>query len=232
MSEAAKNSKIQEAIGPVIIRSWPKIIMMWPTLVMAIVCGIFSAMYAAPEADADFGFLHLLSLIFMIVLAINLMLLLYDLRLWGFLLIVLAMAVAVLGIFLLDQRFGDAWGRIWRGMSIRVYANAAFYFLFSIVLLLNLFIAWVITRLNYWKIEHNEIIIHRGFMQEQERHPTAQARFTLVIDDIVEYGILGAGKLVFRFGDNNTTHELTTVPFVHRKAKKLDMLLGRVAIVS
>ena len=66
----------------------------------------------------------------------------------------------------------------------------------------------------------------------QERHPTAQARFKLVIEDIVEYGILGTGKLVFYFGDDDTEHALPTVLFVHKKAKRLDDLLGRIEVVS
>jgi hypothetical protein len=69
-------------------------------------------------------------------------------------------------------------------------------------------------------------------MQEQERHPTAQARFKLVIEDIVEYGMLGAGKLTFYFGDDDTVHNLDTVLFVHKKAKKLDELLGRIAVTA
>ncbi len=55
---------------------------------------------------------------------------------------------------------------------------------FQNVLLLNLLIAWVITRFNYWKIEHNEIIIHQGFLHEQERHPAAQ---NCVLNDVVDH---------------------------------------------
>jgi hypothetical protein len=54
----------------------------------------------------------------------------------------------------------------------------------------------------------------------------------MVVEDIVEYGLLGSGKLVFYFGDAQTEKELKTVLFVHRKAKALDELLGRVAIIE
>ncbi len=220
-----------EAHGTVVLRSWPKIIMMWPTMLISIFCAVLMSMYGVPSNES-FTFTHLVNLIFLFVLAVNLMLLLYDLNLWGFLVLVLIIAVAVLAVFLIDYRRPDTWEKIGRALSIKVYANAAFYALFSIVLVLNLAIAWVITRFNYWRVEHNEIIIHRGFMHEQERHPTAQARFTLIIDDIVEYAILGAGTLVFTFGDDNTRHELRTVPFSHRQAKRLDLLLGRVAVTQ
>ena len=217
--------------GPIIIRSWPKIVMMWPVLLVSLICGILATLYPAPTSE-KFEFMHLVTLVFLVILAVNLMLLLYDLDLWGFLVLVLIIAVMVLALFLIDYRRGDVWQKIGKALSLRVYANAAFYFVFSLILLVNLFIAWVITRFNYWKIDHNEIIIHRGFMHEQERHPTTQARFTLVIEDIVEYAILGAGKLVFTFGDSNKQHELTTVPFAHRKAAQLDILLGRMAVTS
>lgn len=217
---------------PVILRDWPKIIMMWPTLVVGLVCGILMALYSEPSgAVGDFRAIHYVGLVFLITLAINMTLLLYDLSLRGFIIVVLAILALVLGLFLLNQQF-KVWESIGKALSVRVWANAAFYFMFSLVLLLNLGIAWLMTRFNYWKVENNEIIIHEGFMHEQERHPTAQARFKMVIEDIVEYGLLGSGKLVFYFGDSNSEKELKTVLFVHRRAKALDELLGRVAVVE
>lgn len=217
---------------PLVIRSWPKVILMLPILIVALVCGIVMALKPdMPPEEAKSGGIYYVGLAFLIVLAINLLMVLYDLNLRGFLIVTLLIIVLVLAISLLDRK-GGAWEKIGKALSVKVFANAAFYFVFSIILLFNLLIAWVITRFNYWKVEHNEIIIHRGFMQEQERHPTAQARFKLVIDDIVEYGILGTGRLVFYFGDDDTEHDLPTVLFVHKKAKRLDDLLGRIEVVS
>ncbi|HOW72069.1 MAG TPA: hypothetical protein PKY77_15825 [Phycisphaerae bacterium] len=216
-----------------IIRSWPKIILMLPTLFMALVCGGIMSFQPAPAPDASFGWLHLVGLLFLLVLMINLTLLLYDLSLRGFLIIALGILVFVLTIFLLNRYVeGGAWRAIGEALSVRVYANAAFYFTFAFVLFFNLAIAWIQTRFHFWVIERNEIIIHRGYMAEQERHPTAQTRFKLVIDDVVEYGLLRSGKLVFIFGDNHSEHVLDTVLCVHRKAKVLDDLLGRVAVTE
>ncbi len=222
-------------IESLVIRPWPKIILMLPTLFAAIICGILMSVQQKPlDALAPFGSMaHYVGLFFLFVLAVNLTMLLYDLSLRGFLLVVLMIAVLVLVLALINNRMDRSiWGFVGKVFSVRVIANDRFYYLFAMVLLFNLAIAWVITRFNYWKVEHNEIIINRGFMHEQERHPTAQSRFTLVIDDVVEYAILGTGRLVFRFGDNNTQHELSTVLFVHRKAKKLDELLGRLAVTT
>lgn len=216
----------------VVIRSWPKIVLMIPTLIMALICGIYMSVAGMPDPGAPFGFDHFMGLAFLFILLMNLTMLLYDLNLRGFVIVALLIAVLVLIVFLVNQQSGTAWETIGKALSVRVYANSAFYFMFAFVLLFNLIIAWVITRFHYWAIEHNEIIIHKGFMQEQERHPTAQARFKLVIEDVVEYGMLGCGKLIFYFGDDQTEHELETVLFVHTKAKKLDELLGRVAVVQ
>ena len=207
--------------------------MMVPTLIAAVICGALAAVYSdAPGPDAFKGS-HYIGLLFLLVVAINLTFLLYDLSLRGFVIVTLAIIAMVLGLFLLNQHFeGKVWVTIGHALSLRVWANSAFYFTFSFILLFNLVIAWIITRFNYWKVENNEIIINQGFMHEQERHPTAQARFKLVIEDIVEYGLMGSGKLVFYFSDNNTQHELPTVLRVHRKAKALDELLGRVAVVE
>ncbi|HSW44105.1 MAG TPA: hypothetical protein VLM89_00870 [Phycisphaerae bacterium] len=229
---AAEVQPAAPRINRIVIRSWPKIVLMTPTLIMAIVCGIIMAMYGAPQPDDQFGGVHLAGLLFLLVLLLNLTILLYDLSLRGFLIVVLLIAVLVLGLFLIGTRHHGVWQAIGRALSVKVYANPAFYFLFALVLLANLVIAFIITRFHYWQIENNEIIIHHGFMSEQERHPTARTRFKLVIDDVVEYALLGSGKLVFYFGDDESERELTTVPFVHYKAKALDELLGRIAVVD
>lgn len=229
-SSAPAGLKTAGAESPVYLRSWPKIVLLIPTFFMSLICGVVMRFYDYPQGNA-FTIVHLWGLIFLLVLAINLAVLLYDLSLRGFLIVVLLIVTLVLAISLLSEG-GSVWRYIGKALSVRVFANSAFYFMLCLVLWFNFAIAWVITRFNYWKVEHNEIIIHKGFMQEQERHPTAQARFKLVIDDIVEYAILGSGKLVFYFGDDATEHELPNILLVHRKAKKLDELLGRVAVVS
>ncbi len=185
--------KTPQAEGPVYLRSWPKIVLLIPTFFMSLICGVAMRFYSYPEGDA-FTIVHLWGLIFLLVLAINLAVLLYDLSLRGFLIVVLLIVTLVLAISLLSTG-GSVWRHIGRALSVRVFANSAFYFMLCVVLWFNFVIAWVITRFNYWKVEHNEIIIHKGFMQEQERHPTAQARFKLVIDDIVEYANVGSEKL-------------------------------------
>ena len=219
---------------PVVIRSWPKIIMMLPTLVMAIICGIITAMTRSEMPGAEEGFvaIHVVNLLFLLVLFVNLILLLYDLSLRGFLILVLTLIVIVLVLLLVDMKKGGVWEALEKAFSLRVYANAAFYFVFALVLAINLVVAWVITRFHYWKVERNEIIIHNGFMHEQQRHPTSSARFRLQIDDVIEYGLFGAGTLVFTFADDHSEHVLSTVLRVRSKARQLDLLLGRIAVTD
>jgi hypothetical protein len=236
MSESPETSADRNTSRPrkpdvLVLVSWPKIVLLIPTLAVALLCGIIMSIYGMPESsEAPMG-IHLWGILFLFVLAVNLTMVLYDLSLRGFFVVLLLIVVLVLGLLLLN-RAEHAWTHLKNIFNVRVVANSAFYFMFSIILVFNLLIAWVITRFNYWKVEHNEIIINRGFMHEQERHPTAQARFKLVIEDVVEYAMLGCGKLVFTFADDGSVHELPTVLFVHRKAKKLDELLGRIEVIS
>jgi len=226
---AVQDPSPQGSVAPVILRSWPKVVMMMPTLFMAIICGMAMVFFDRPAPDAEFNHVHLLNLVFLLVLAFNLIILLYDLSLRGFLIVVLLVVSLVLAVFLLD-RSGGLWQALGRAFGRRVYANSAFYFLLALILLFNMVIAWVITRFQYWVVDHNEIIIHRGLMQEQERHPTNRARFTMQIDDIIEYGLFGSGNLVFTFGDEKKEHHLTTVLRIRSKAEQLDRLLGRLAV--
>jgi hypothetical protein len=238
MSETPTTPKTDQpnpdlTVQPVVIRPWPKIVMMIPSLVVALICGILMAIYPPPDPKQGFNFLvHGVNLFFLCILFVNLILLLYDLSLRGFMIVILLMAVIVLILFLIDIKHPGVWKGIGEALSLRVYANAAFYFLFAFVLLINLIVAWVITRFHYWVVDHNEIIIHNGFMHEQERHPTSSARFRLQIDDVVEYMLFGAGTLVFNFNDDKSERVLPTVLRVRGKARQLDLLLGRVAVTE
>jgi hypothetical protein len=220
-------------VRPVVIRSWPKIVMMVPTLIVALICGVVMAMKGMPDPQRGFSFIyHGFCLLFLFVLLVNLVLLLYDLSLRGFSIVVLLIIVLGLILYLTQLKGYHVLEWLQKVLSLQVYANAAFYFLFAFVLLVNIIIAWVITRFHYWVVEHNEIIIHNGFMHEEERHPTSSARYRLQIDDVVEYGLFGAGTLVFTFADDKLERALPTVLGVRKKTKQLDLLLGRVAVVE
>lgn len=218
-----------DPIRSIVIRPWPKVVMLLPTFLASVICCVITSVSDRPAADASVGFLNIMGVVFLMVLAINLTVLLYDLSFRGFLVVVLALLVLILAIFLLNRQevIREFMGKV---LSVRVYANGAFYGVFSLILLFNLAIAFVITRFHYWIVDHNEIIIHHGFMQEQERHPTSAARFKLQIDDVVEYALFGSGKLIFTFTDEGKDRELSTVLRIRSKARQLDRLLGRVAV--
>lgn len=221
------------SVKPVVIRSWPKIVMMIPTMIIALICGIVMAMKGVPDPKAGFSLVHHgFCLLFLFVLLVNLVLLLYDLSLRGFVIVVLLIVVIGMILYLTELKGYNVKDWLGKVLSLQVYANAAFYFLFAFVLLVNMVIAWIITRFHYWVVEHNEIIMHNGFMHEQERHPTSTARFRLQINDVVEYALFGAGTLVFTFADDKSERILQTVLGVRGKAKQLDLLLGRVAVVE
>ena len=100
----------------------------------------------------------------------------------------------MLVLWLIEIEHGGVWARLEKTLSVRVYANGPFYFLFAFALFINLIVAWVITRFHYWVVDHNEIIIHNGFMHEQERHPTSTARFRLQVDDVIEYALFARAR--------------------------------------
>jgi hypothetical protein len=225
-------AKATPSDDPLIIRSWPKIVLLLPSFFTALVCGIVVSLLGEPAEPKQFAGVNICALLFLFVLAINLIMVLYDLSLRGFIIVVLLIVALLLGIGLISNKWENVWTTLGEAFSVRVYANPAFYFTFALILLFNLAVAWVITRFNYCKVERNEIIIHRGFMQEQERHPTSQARFKLAIDDVVEWAVLGCGTITFYLGDDDSQHAMPTVILARKKAKRLDHLLGRVAVTT
>lgn len=85
-------------------------------------------------------------------------------------------------------------------------------------------------RVNYVKIEKNEVYVRNLFQARSKRYPTGNFSFETYIVDVFELITMGAGSVDLTFGNNQHLH-LETVPLIHRKEDKLDKLLSVTAVM-
>ncbi len=80
------------------------------------------------------------------------------------------------------------------------------------------------TRINYVKIEENEVLI-KGILGDVKRFPTLTLKYQKKIIDVFEYMLVGGGQLTLNF-PNELPIVLNCVPRIHHRANRLDEILG------
>ncbi len=241
------------------IFTYPKIIFLMPTLIAAIVCGIgmevirnrtedpgktvSAAVAAKPDpatAGADgtpkviarrFGSTqNFMAVAFLVVFALNLVILSFDFP--RFTVIALVTAFAALGFFIL-------WLNVYFALlpplvrlldNVYVVANAGFYFAIATIILFNFAIIWATRYLDYWEMLPNELLHNHGPFSDLERYPTAHLKFSKEIPDILEYALLRSGRLVMNVPGQSKSIVLENVLWINSKEDELKRLLSRLDV--
>jgi hypothetical protein len=114
--------------------------------------------------------------------------------------------------------------------GVYVVANAQFYLLIAIVLLIVYGVIFLTRYLDYWEIMPNEILHHHGPLSDLERYPTLNLKFDKEIPDVFEHLMFGAGRLVLHVSDERKAIVLDTVLHVSRKEEALKKLMSRLEV--
>jgi len=106
------------------------------------------------------------------------------------------MVAAVLGIILLNQYYGFI-PRVQQWLATLDFkASADFYYaIFAGMFLLFIGMA-LVTRFDYWELTSNELIHHSGMLGNSERFSTAGLKLNTEINDVFEYILAGAGRMI------------------------------------
>ncbi|MFM7316097.1 MAG: hypothetical protein ACKO5E_04065, partial [bacterium] len=114
--------------------------------------------------------------------------------------------------------------------EVYIVANATFYFLFALILMVIYLIVYATRWMDYWEVRPNEIVHNHGPLSDQIRYPTFGLKFDKEIPDILEYMLLGSGRLVFKVPNENRSIVLDNVLWIDRKEKQLMEVLGEMAV--
>ncbi|MFK7819729.1 MAG: hypothetical protein AB8G99_13500 [Planctomycetaceae bacterium] len=244
----------------VILVSYPKIVFLYPTLIAAIICGMYmwiSGAVDGPEAPAQVAAVegaegadaaddveagddevrpgshtaHVMARFFLLVLTINLVVISFDfprttsLTLFFF---VVSVGVIVWMIFRLNP---DVLPGVtdWIN-SVTPFANATFYFLFSLVMILLYIGVAISVRFDYWEVRPNELLHHHGVLSDLERFSAPNLRINKEINDVFEYALLRSGRLILHPSNERRAIVLENVFFINRKETQITRMLGALQV--
>jgi hypothetical protein len=194
---------------------------------MALAAGFYTYFRPDPHGTGE----HVISLIFLAILGFNLVVIAFDFPRTTSLTILFAVLAIGIALWFFFTEFPDWWPWIHHILaSLKPAANATFYFLFAAILGL-LFVGVAInTRFDYWEVRQNELLHHHGIWSNQERFAAPNLRIDKEINDLIEYLLLGSGRLVLHPSEERRAIVLDNVFFVNQKEARLTKLLGALQV--
>ncbi len=214
----------QEAPKSIYLISYPKIVFMYPSLIAAIVAGVIIGVRGNDGAD---GVSQLVSLAFLGLFCANLVVLSFDFPRTTSLTFFFIGVAVFMGFWL----FSTANPNFLPFMSdtikaLRPFANAKFYGILAVVLMLIYIAVAVSVQFDYWEVRPNELLHHHGVMSDMKRFPTLNMNVEKEINDLFEYLLLRSGRLILHPRGESRAVVLENVFFINKKEQQITKLLS------
>jgi hypothetical protein len=175
---------------------------------------------------------NLLGMLFLAMLAFNLLTMGLDLPRFSIVAVLFGILFLVFFLLWLGSRFEIDLLKPIHAMISHIYAvaNRGFYLMVFVTLMIVFGIIWLTRYLDYWEVLPNEILHHHGPLSDLERYPTMNLKFDKEIPDILEYALLGAGRLVLHVPNVSKAIVLDNVLFIGRKEEALKRVMSRLEV--
>lgn len=235
----SSKDKLADDPHRILLVPYPKIVFLYPTFIVALINAVilsFSAGIAINTGEGEAMIEvtrtgQILSFIFLGMLASNLLVIGFDFpRATSLSLFLFAIAVLLGGFLLAVYKPGILGGLGHFIAGLQPYANATFYWCFSVVLGL-IYIAVVFSvRFDYWEVRHNELLHHHGILSDLKRYSAPNLRVDKEINDVFEYFLLRSGRLILHPSNEKKAIVLDNVLFINKKEDQLTRLLGAIKV--
>ena len=175
---------------------------------------------------------NILGILFLAMLAFNLLTMALDLPRFTIVAWIFAAGFVIFFLLWLGSAFNINLMRPIHAIMSHIYvaATRGFYLLFFLTLMCVFFVVWLTRWLDYWEIMPNEILHHHGPLSDLERYPTINLKFDKEIPDVLEFMLLGAGRLVLHIPNVTKAIVLDNVLFVNAKEEALKRVMSRLAV--
>jgi hypothetical protein len=175
---------------------------------------------------------NLLAMLFLSMFAFNLLVMALDFPRFSLVAVILAILFGLFFILWIGSYFHlDLLKPIHMIFSgIYAVANKGFYIMVFVTLMLVFAIIYVTRWLDYWEVLPNEILHHHGPLSDLERYPTMNLKFDKEIPDVLEWALLGAGRLVLHVPNVAKALVLDNVLFISAKEKALKNVMSRLEV--
>jgi hypothetical protein len=227
LSETAKSSAGTESTKRIYLVSYPKIVFLYPSFLAAIAAGIYMLSVGNEETATS----HIISLVFLTVLALNLVVLSFDfprttsLTLFFFL---VAVFIGLWSLFRFNPELVPAATKVLK--SLDPFANSSFYLTVAAFLALIYIGVAASVKFDYWEVRPNELLHHHGILSDLERFSAPNLRIDKEINDVFEYMLLRSGRLILHPSNERRAVILENVFFINRKEAEITRMLGAVQV--
>ena len=234
------SSKSNPTSGPpkqVFLVSYPKIVFMYPTYLASILAGIYmvfipnevlSDVVSGTAARTD---LFYVTLGFLLILALNLVVLSFDFPRTTSLTVFFAAVALGIGLWSAFRIYPDMLPVVsdWIAL-LNPVANSMFYFIFATFMSFIYVGVYIRVQFDYWEVRPNELLHHHGVLSDLERFPSPNLRIDKEINDIFEYILLRSGRMVLHPSNERRAIVLENVFFINRKEQDITRMLGAMQV--
>jgi hypothetical protein len=173
---------------------------------------------------------NLAGTLFAVVFFLNLIILSIDFPRFTIIALILGAAAFIFLLLYLNVYFNVLPPLVAFLENIFAIANATFYFMIATAILVTLAVIWLTRYLDYWVILPNEILHNHGPFSDLERFPTTNLKFDKEIPDILEYALLGSGRLVLHIFGHPKAYVLDNVLWIDSKEAELKQIMSRLEV--
>ena len=216
----------------ILLIPYPKFIFMYPTLIVATIAAIVMYFGGYHAVDPETQRLPVvLTSIFLAVMMANMFVIVFDFPRATSLTLVFVLTTVALCVWMLtilSPGLLPSFESLFSG--IRPAANTTFFVCISAAMILMYIAVVVGVRFNYWELRNNELLHHYGFLSDLKRYPAPNLRVDKEINDVFEYALLGAGRLILHPSTEKRSIVLDNILFVSNKERELTRVLGSIRV--
>lgn len=210
----------------VILVSYPKIIFLYPTFIAAIVAAITMGV-----VDWESNAASLMGWIFLFVLSINSVVIAFDFPRGTSLTLFFIVVAVVMGFVLAGVYSPDFLPSITGWLSnFHPKANVTFYSLFAGMLAIIYAFVMINRRFDYWEVRPNELLHHHGLLSDLKRYSAPSLRVDKEINDVFEFMLLGAGRLILHPSNEPRAIVLENVVRIGKKETQITNMLSALQV--
>jgi len=220
-----------------VIRSYSSMILFIPSFVMALVLGITQLIMnirtAVPFEESVGGsrYGNIMGIIFIITFSLNLILIAFDFNRARSIIIVILIIAVVAVLLLVNAYTGFLSGGGGGGLpDMRIYFSTQVYFGIAALLFFILVFTFVGSLFNYYVIEGNELLHHKGIGAGVERYPANNMSIVKEFPDLIELLIFRSGTLILTPPRSDRAIVLKNVIGINKKVKTMNEILSRLKV--
>jgi len=230
--KSAKKASSGKSPHRIYLVPYPKFVFMYPTLLVALIAtvALFFGDYRSVNPDTD-TLPVVLTGLFLVVMMANMFILVFDFPRATSLTLVFIVISILLGFWILMKVSPELLPSIGNLLSrVNPVANTSFFCCITIAMFLMYIAIFIKVRFDYWELSSNELLHHHGFLSDLKRYPAPNLRVDKEINDVFEYMLLGAGRLILHPSTEKRAIVLDNILFVSKREQELTRELGSLKV--